>query len=93
MSKPPANSRSQTQLCKTLDGRLFVHVPILLDSNGVVPDRNARRRAIEKLVLALKAEPASPDLSESEPHAGFEDVPAMLAIGLAQRAAKKSNAR
>lgn len=93
MSKPPANRRSKKQLCKlTLNGRQFVHVPVLLDPNRVVRDGNARRQAIEKLVLALMAEPASPNLSESKPHAGFDDVPAMLSVGQAQRAVKKSSA-
>ncbi len=78
MSKLPANAPAKVEICNTLDGRQFV--PVVIDLSG----GNTRRRSTKTLVAALAVEPESPSRSESKPRAGFDDVPAMLAISRAQ---------
>ena len=86
MSKLPANAPAKVEICNTLDGQQFV--PIVIDLSGV----NTRRRSIKTLLAALTVEPETPSRSESDPRAGFDDVPAMLRSVGRSRSTKKSNA-
>lgn len=76
----------------TLDGQIPLYLPISPHPGSVVGG-NARRQAIEKLLLALTTEPSSARLAASKPTVSSDNEPTMVLIGREQRADKRSSAR